>query len=129
VIERSGGCCPAGNTGGVLTTMLSGLRRSALWIFAPVVAAGRVYGSWAVRAPFATGAVTAGVQTTCADAFAQLVVEKREKIDWRRNAIFTGFGVFYVGGFQYYLYSVKFKQWCGSITQAFGHRGAAPVKV
>ena len=86
-------------------------------------------GAWAVRAPFATGVITAGVQTTAADAFAQLVVEKREKIDWRRNAIFTGFGIFYVGGFQYYLYSVKFKQWCGWITKSSGHIGAAPVKV
>ena len=33
------------------------------------------------------------------------------------------------GGFQYWLYNVKFTQLCAPLTARFGHRGVAPVKV
>ena len=42
--------------------------------------------------------------------------------------MFTTFGFFYLGGFQYYLYNVKFAQWCGTITRMSGHLGSAPFK-
>ena len=38
------------------------------------------------------------------------VVEKREEVDWKRHFIFVTFGFVYLGGFQYYLYNVKFTQ-------------------
>jgi hypothetical protein len=57
------------------------------------------------------------------------VVEGREEMDWTRHAVFCTFGFAYLGGFQYWLYNVKFAQWCGPITARFGHRGSAPVKV
>ena len=103
-------------------------RRSARFVFYPLIAAGSGYSAMAAQAPFTTGFVTTGLKTTVADAFAQLVVEKRDKIDWRRNAMFTTFGFFYLGGFQYWLYNVKFTQWCGAITRMSGHFGSAPIK-
>jgi len=38
------------------------------------------------------------------------VIEKREDIDWKRHFVFVTFGFVYLGGFQYYLYNVKFTQ-------------------
>lgn len=38
------------------------------------------------------------------------VVEKREEIDWRRNAAFTLFGFVYLGGVQYALYVPVFSR-------------------
>jgi hypothetical protein len=97
-------------------------------VFAPVIFLGSAYGSIAKTSPFLTGFITTGLKTTAADAFAQKIVEKREEIDWRRNAMFTTFGFFYLGGFQYYLYNIKFAQWCGTITRMSGHLGSAPFK-
>ena len=93
-----------------------------------MIAVGGAYSAMAAQAPFTTGFVTTGIKTTAADAFAQLMVEKKEKMDWRRNAMFTAFGFCYLGGFQYWLYNVKFTQWCGPITSRFGHKASAPVK-
>lgn len=31
-------------------------------------------------------------------------------MDWKRHSIFVTFGFLYLGGFQYYLYNVKFSQ-------------------
>jgi len=107
---------------------VQGVARSLRFIFAPVIAVGSGYSALAAQAPFTTGFITTGVKTTAADAFAQLVVEGKEKIDWKRNAMFTTFGFFYLGGFQYWLYNVQFTKWCSTITKYAGHAGAAPVK-
>ena len=40
----------------------------------------------------------------------QKVVEKRENIDWRRNAAFGTFGLLYLGGVQYMLYVPVFSR-------------------
>jgi hypothetical protein len=56
------------------------------------------------------------------------VVEGREDFDLTRHAAFCAFGFAYLGGFQYWLYNVKFTQWCGPLTRAFGHRATAPIK-
>lgn len=42
-------------------------------------------------------------------AFLQ-VIERRENMDWTRHAVFCTFGFAYLGGFQYYLYNIKFTQ-------------------
>lgn len=110
------------------TPAAQGAKRGLRVVFAPVIAVGGAYSAMAAQAPFTTGFVTTGIKTTAADAFAQLVVEKKEKMDWRRNAMFTAFGFCYLGGFQYWLYNVKFTQWCGFITKHSGHLGSAPVK-
>lgn len=56
------------------------------------------------------------------------MVEGREDFDYTRHAAFCAFGFAYLGGFQYWLYNVKFAQWCGPLTRAFGHRATAPIK-
>jgi hypothetical protein len=64
-----------------------------------------------------------------ADLFAQKVIEKKEHIDFKRHALFCCFGFGYLGCFQYWLYNVKFVQWCTPISNAIGHVGTAPFKV
>jgi hypothetical protein len=55
------------------------------------------------------------------------VVERSETMDWRRNGMFTAFGLVYLGYFQYYLYNVAFLWMCAPITRTFGTLAAAPV--
>lgn len=86
------------------------------------------YNRTAQSHPFTVGVVTTGLKTSAADVFAQKVVEKREDFDWTRHAAFCAFGFAYLGGFQYWLYNVKFTQWCGTLTRMFGHRATAPIK-
>lgn len=57
------------------------------------------------------------------------VIEGREDFDFSRHAVFCAFGFAYLGAFQYWLYNIKFTQWCGHITARVGHIGTAPVKV
>jgi hypothetical protein len=56
------------------------------------------------------------------------IVEGRKEVDWTRNAAFTIFGFAYLGGFQYWLYNVKFTQLCAPLTARVGHKGVAPIK-
>lgn len=104
------------------------LVRAGRTLAAPFVSVCSWYNSAAKAHPVITGVVTSGVKTTVADMFAQKVVEQRDEIDWKRNLVFTLFGYTYLGGFQYYLFNVKFSQWCAPITRLVGHRGVAPVK-
>lgn len=54
--------------------------------------------------PFAFGVGLSCVKTSFSDLLVQKVVERREEIDWKRNAAFAAFGFFYLGGVQYTLY-------------------------
>jgi|TARA_B100000524_G_scaffold318185_1_gene197559 glycine cleavage system regulatory protein len=54
--------------------------------------------------PFKFGVAFSTLKTSLADWLVQKYVEKREKIDWRRNSAFTLFGCFYLGGVQYVIY-------------------------
>eukprot|EP00536_Pseudo-nitzschia_multiseries_P005083 jgi/Psemu1/254171/estExt_Genewise1Plus.C_920014 len=54
--------------------------------------------------PLAFGVVLSGFKTSFSDLLVQKVVERKEKIDWRRNAAFAAFGFVYLGGIQYTLY-------------------------
>eukprot|EP00005_Dracoamoeba_jomungandri_P007480 CAMPEP_0174270374 /NCGR_PEP_ID=MMETSP0439-20130205/44230_1 /TAXON_ID=0 /ORGANISM="Stereomyxa ramosa, Strain Chinc5" /LENGTH=181 /DNA_ID=CAMNT_0015359675 /DNA_START=29 /DNA_END=574 /DNA_ORIENTATION=- len=58
--------------------------------------------------PWTYGVTIATAKTTVADLIAQKAFERRETIDWKRNLVFTCFGFFYLGGFQYYLYNSMF---------------------
>lgn len=98
-------------------------------LLSPFTGAGRWYNETAKAHPFGTGVMTTGLKTSAADFFAQKVVEGRDEMDWTRHAVFCTFGFAYLGAFQYWLYNVKFTQWCGPLTQRFGHKGVAPVKV
>lgn len=57
-----------------------------------------------VKYPLAFGVVLSGFKTSFSDLLVQKVVERKEKIDWRRNAAFAAFGFIYLGGIQYTLY-------------------------
>lgn len=79
-------------------------------LVSPLTGAARWYNRTAQANPFAVGVVTTGLKTSAADWFAQKVIEKREDFDWTRHAAFCAFGFAYLGGFQYWLYNVKFAQ-------------------
>ncbi len=57
-----------------------------------------------IRHPLAFGVGISTIKTSASDLLVQVVVEKRERVDWRRNAAFATFGCFYLGGVQYALY-------------------------
>lgn len=123
-------------------------------VLAPVTSAGQWYAATAKKHPFPTAFFTSGIKTSFADFIAQKVsyctislfellhmrdsltiscfafqvVEKKEDFDWTRHAAFVCFGFCYLGGVQYYLYNIKFVQWCGGITAQVGHVGVAPLK-
>jgi len=79
----------------VLSTMASIVVRPSIWSQAKKIPA---------RYPMAFGIVLSGCKTSFSDLLVQKVVERREKVDWRRNAAFAAFGFFYLGGVQYTLY-------------------------
>lgn len=108
--------------------MSSQLLQIGRTLFSPVLGAASWFNSTAQAHPFATGVIFTGLKTSAADIFAQKVIERRENMDWTRHAVFCTFGFAYLGGFQYYLYNIKFTQWCGPITKTFGHRATAPIK-
>mmetsp|Transcript_20464 Transcript_20464/g.68711 ORF Transcript_20464/g.68711 Transcript_20464/m.68711 type:complete len:418 (-) Transcript_20464:351-1604(-) len=59
---------------------------------------------FAKSSPLLFGIGYSGAKTSFCDLMVQKVVEKREEIDWKRNAAFATFGFFYLGGVQYALY-------------------------
>ena len=79
--------------------MASAVIRSSLWNRVRQVP---------VKYPMAFGIVLSGSKTSFSDLLVQKVVERREEIDWRRNAAFASFGFFYLGGVQYTLYVTIF---------------------
>ncbi|KAI3428562.1 hypothetical protein D9Q98_007384 [Chlorella vulgaris] len=97
-------------------------------LVAPLTGMASWYNKTAQLHPLGTGMITTGLKTSAADVFAQKVVEGREDFDYTRHAAFCLFGFGYLGGFQYWLYNVKFTQWCGALTRTFGHRATAPIK-
>lgn len=87
------------------------------------------YSDVAKKRPFITGFITTGFKTTAADIFAQKVMERREEMDWRRNATFTAFGFMYLGGFQYFLYNKVFQRLCHHLKYTHGQTVAVGSKV
>ena len=61
--------------------------------------------------PFSFGLATATVKTAAADVVTQRYIEGRERIDTRRVGVFTIFGFWYLGAFQYLLYVKAFGRW------------------
>ena len=57
-----------------------------------------------VQYPFIFGVGVSTVKTSFSDLLVQKVVEKKEKVDWKRNLAFASFGCFYLGGVQYAIY-------------------------
>ena len=60
--------------------------------------------------PFKFGVVFSGFKTSLSDYLVQRYVEKRDQIDWRRNAMFASFGFFYLGCVQYSIYVPLFSR-------------------
>mmetsp|Transcript_33791 Transcript_33791/g.61286 ORF Transcript_33791/g.61286 Transcript_33791/m.61286 type:complete len:219 (-) Transcript_33791:95-751(-) len=69
-----------------------------------------MYGFWRILVqkgkshPFKLGVTVATVKTGGADLCAQLVIERRDELDWKRFACFTGLGFCYAGVFQQWFY-------------------------
>jgi len=61
-------------------------------------------GRFAKEHPFKFGCAFSCAKTSFSDYLVQTYLEKRERIDWRRNATFASFGLVYLGGVQYALY-------------------------
>ncbi len=61
--------------------------------------------------PIAASFVTATTKTAAADLVTQRCLEGRADIDARRTGLFTVFGFWYLGGFQYWLYVQVFSSW------------------
>ena len=107
---------------------MSKIAQAGRLALAPFASLGTWYNNTAKAHPLATGIWTSGLKTSAADLFAQKVIEGKKEIDWTRHAVFCTFGFAYLGGLQYWLYNVKFTQWCGPITAKFGHKASAPIK-
>ena len=61
----------------------------------------------------------ATLQTSLCDLIVQKYIEKREHVDWKRNAVFLAFGGVYLGGFQWLIYVSLFRRlWPGMATFA-----------
>ena len=60
------------------------------------------------RNAFVLGSVVTGAKTCVADILVQTGYEGRESIDWRRNFVFSSFGLCYLGAFQYVQYTLWF---------------------
>lgn len=54
------------------------------------------------------GAGITGLKTCIADLLVQTQYEGRTEIDWRRNFVFSSFGLLYLGAFQYVQYALWF---------------------
>lgn len=104
------------------------LAQAGRLLLSPFTSVAGWYNRTAQANPFTVGVITTGLKTSAADVFAQKVVEGREDFDWTRHAAFCAFGFAYLGGFQYWLYNIKFTQWCGPLTKTFGHKATAPIK-
>ena len=69
-----------------------------------------VIGRIAHSHPIKFGCVFSCAKTSFSDWLVQTQVEKRERIDWKRNLTFASFGFFYLGGVQYFLYVPVFSR-------------------
>ena len=57
----------------------------------------------AARRPLATSLTVTCAKASLADAMVQLFIEKKQKLDGSRSAVFASFGFLYQGGFQYWV--------------------------
>ena len=81
----------------------------------PLLSAGlpnplRAYRNASVSAPLTTSFATCLVKGSASDALAQYAIERRERLDLRRNAAFAIFSGAYLGIGQHLIYNVAFKR-------------------
>lgn len=60
--------------------------------------------SYPVQYPLRFGVVVSCGKTGFADYIAQMKVEQRSQLDYRRSAVFLAWGALYLGGVQYFIY-------------------------
>eukprot|EP00930_Biecheleria_cincta_P080143 TRINITY_DN68220_c0_g1_i1.p1 TRINITY_DN68220_c0_g1~~TRINITY_DN68220_c0_g1_i1.p1 ORF type:complete len:222 (+),score=33.21 TRINITY_DN68220_c0_g1_i1:47-712(+) len=75
--------------------------------------------------PVIFGCSISALKTSSSDFVAQTVVEKKDRVDWRRNSVFFAWGLFYLGGVQYFIYVRLFAQRFFPGTAAFA---AKPIR-
>lgn len=68
------------------------------------------------RRPWSTAFVTCAIKGALADLLIQTVVEKREILDWKRNAVFSFYGGYYCGWWQHFLYNIVYLRLFGPST-------------
>ena len=66
--------------------------------------------TFAREQPYKTNIIIATVKTAICDLIVQTQIEKREKVDWQRNAVFAAFGFAYLGCAQWFVYVDVFKR-------------------
>jgi len=80
------------------------------------------------RRPFTTSLATATAKTVAADVVTQRFLESRTSLDVRRTGVFTVFGFWYLGGFQYWLYVRQFSRWFPAAA-AFGEHATLAARL
>ena len=80
------------------------------------VGALRAINGWATRNGLAAAMLAAGGKNCTCDLVVQNATEPR--IDWRRNALFTGFGLAWIGAGQYFLFNRLFPYWLPGLVAA-----------
>ena len=64
--------------------------------------------------PYKFNIIVATVKTAACDFLVQKYIERRDEINWKRNAVFAAFGCVYLGGLQWFIYVDVFKRlWPG----------------
>jgi len=84
------------------------------------MAGAAAYSAFAKAAPYACSISTSTLKGIVSDLFAQLIVERRSRPQWRRTLAFTIFGATYLGAFAQYKYATLY-------TTLFGAAKTAPV--
>ena len=87
-------------------------------------------------APFSLSIFTATVKTAAADVLTQMYLEPQAKntasgkqqVSMRRVGVFTVFGFWYLGGFQYFLYVRCFSRWFPS-AKTFGEHSTIAARL
>lgn len=102
---------------------MSRMQRLASMLMVPL----KAYDKAAKRNPASVGIVTTVLKTSAADIFAQKVIEAKEEVDWKRNSVFAGFGLAYLGCWQYYLYTNIFSKITPTIATTLGQRMVGPT--
>mmetsp|Transcript_3130 Transcript_3130/g.11145 ORF Transcript_3130/g.11145 Transcript_3130/m.11145 type:complete len:237 (+) Transcript_3130:106-816(+) len=94
-----------------------------------IQAAREAISSYAKKHPVIFGSMITVVKTSVADIMAQKLIEKREDIDWRRNAGFCTFGFLYLSLGQYWLYNKLFHRLCAPLKARYGYGVTVAAKV
>ena len=80
------------------------------------------------RHPFSVSLTTATAKTAAADVITQIFLEDNLQLDLSRTTVFTCFGFWYLGGFQYWLYVRSFGRWFPA-AKAFGEHATLAARL